>query len=228
MNRMKYKGIIFDLDGTIGDTMGDVVPSMNSTLRKYGYPERSRKEIISFINNGAMNLVRRSLPDYVDKTDEGLLKEFFRLYHDTYCSHCCELTSAYDGMSELLERLKNEGIKLAVLSNKQHRQTVMVTEYLYGSDMFEIIIGQGEFPIKPDPAAPLHIAKLFGLLPSDMALVGDSNVDMETGINAGMTPIGVLWGYRDRNVIEEAGAASIAADPKELGRLLGLSIDNKW
>lgn len=227
MNRMKYKGIIFDLDGTIGDTMGDVVPSMNSTLRKYGYPERSREEIISFINNGAMNLVRRSLPDYVDKTDERLLKEFFRLYHDTYCSHCCELTSAYDGMSELLERLKNEGIKLAVLSNKQHRQTVMVTEYLYGSDMFEIIIGQGEFQIKPDPAAPLHIAKLFGLLPSDMALVGDSNVDMETGINAGMTPIGVLWGYRDRNVIEEAGAAAIAADPKELGRLLGLSIENK-
>ncbi|NLE12408.1 MAG: HAD family hydrolase [Clostridiales bacterium] len=225
---MKYKGIIFDLDGTIGDTMGDVVPSMNSTLRKYGYPERSREEIISFINNGAMNLVRRSLPDYVDKTDEPLLKEFFRLYHDTYCSHCCEETSAYEGMSELFERLKGKGVKLAVLSNKQHSQTVMVTEYLYGSDMFEVIIGQGEFPIKPDPAAPLHIAKLFGLLPSDMALVGDSNVDMETGINAGMTPIGVLWGYRDRNVIEEAGAAAIAADPKELGRLLGLSIDNKW
>lgn len=209
------KGVIFDLDGTLADTMGDLRFSMNKMLSHYGFPNRSRDELLRFINGGAVNFVRSSLPDY-KQSDESFVNEAFGIYNDVYKNHYAETTYLYDGIHDTVMKLKQNGIKLAVLSNKQDYQTKSIVYKLIGENVFDIVMGHADFPHKPDPTAVYHIFDKLSLTDEEVLFVGDSDVDIKTAINSGTYPIGVSWGYRSPELLIETGAAKIIYDPNEI------------
>ena len=211
----KIRGVIFDLDGTLADTMGDLMKSINIMLSRYGLPRRAYSECIDAINRGAVNFVRDSLPP--DKAADGsFVAEAFETYKSIYSEHYLDTTHLYDGIYELLTWLKKRGVKLGVLSNKQHSQTALIAERFFGSDFFSAVIGHGMFPHKPDPAASLHIAAVFGAEPTEILFVGDSDIDIATARNAGMFSIAVTWGYKPADVLEAAGADEVISSPDEI------------
>lgn len=210
------KAIIFDLDGTLADTMRDLKQAMNTMLRSYGYPERTRAELISFINKGARYFVWKSLPDGVaDTPDCDTVTEAMKIYSESYAGCYLDKTEEYKGITAALLALKDKGIKMAVLSNKPDRFVKDIADKLF-PDMFVCALGQGPFPTKPDPAAAFMIAEKLNVLPEECAFVGDSDVDMTTAINAGMLPVGVSWGYRNEDCLARAGAKTIVHSAAEL------------
>lgn len=215
----RFKAAIFDLDGTLAYTMDDLGDSMNEMLGICGYPRISKQRLLMNINGGAINFVRRSMPPEY-QADDGRLEEAYLIYNGIYALHYADKTHLYDGMQELLDRLKGAGFKLGVLSNKQHLQTCAIIDGLVKKGTFDLVIGQSKFPHKPDSTAPLYIADSFGVKAGEMAFVGDSDVDMKTAINAGMTPLGVTWGYRGEDVLLSNGAKYIAHDPKAAGDII--------
>ena len=215
----KIKGIIFDLDGTLADTMGDLVVSMNEMLSQYGFPHRTRDELLRFINGGAVNFVRSSLPDD-RQNDENFVLEAFEIYNKAYTQHYIDTTYLYDGIYDAVMRLKSAGMKLAVLSNKQHFQTNAIIINLFITDAFDIVIGHSSFPHKPDPAAVNHILNRLNLTADEVLFVGDSDVDIKTAINSGTYPVGVSWGYRSPELLIATGAKKIITQPIELLELI--------
>lgn len=208
--------IIFDLDGTLADTIESIREGINRTMKHYGYPERSYEQVRTAIGNGARRLVQRSMPSELS-SDETLLSEVFeyynRAYGETYrhCDHC------YDGMYESLLRLKEKGYALAILSNKQDAYVKALNEILFPADLFSVAEGQAVgAPVKPDPTVPLSIARRLGFSPEQTAFVGDSEVDVQTGLNSGMLAVGCSWGYRERALLKETGADVILDHPTEL------------
>ncbi len=213
----KFKGIIFDLDGTLANTMLDLQSGMNDMLRIKGLPERSLEELIKGINRGAREFVRASLTDD-RKNDEEFLDGCYKLYSECYARHCNEQTSLYDTVAEGIALLKKMGIKLAVLSNKQDSFTKAIIEKLFPENTFDMVLGHidGRFPHKPKPDSTQHIVDKLGLKAEEMLFVGDSNVDMETAQNSGIYPVGVSWGYRPADFLLENGALKIIDDMSEL------------
>ena len=209
------KGIIFDLDGTLCDTLDDIRTGVNNTLERLGYKTRTRDEIHKFINNGARELIRRSLPKDVQGVDF-IVDSALSDYNMEYAKCYCDTTYPFDGIEELLIDLKNMGFKLAVLSNKQDEFVKEIISRLFGDDLFTVVMGQSAFPPKPDPSSTLYVAKMMGARPEQCIYVGDSDVDILTGINAGMVPVGVTWGYRSREVLTEAGARLLADDAEQM------------
>jgi len=209
------KAIIFDLDGTLCDTLDDIRDGVNAVLIRLGYKERTRDEIHKFINHGARNLIKRSLPKDVQSVDfivDSALSDYNQEYENYYCNK----TSVYAGIEEMLIELKSLGFKLAVLSNKQDKYVKGIIDKLFDEDLFTCVMGQSDLPPKPNPAAVNYIAKSMGLKPDRCVLVGDSDVDVDTAINSGMKFIGVKWGYRDEEVLRHAGATAIASTPTEI------------
>ena len=213
------KAVIFDLDGTLCDTMGDIRTAINAMLAKLGYKARSRTELIKFINNGARELVRRSLPKDVQKI-EFIVDSAIGVYENEYAKCYCEKTKAFDGVRAMLEELRSKELKLAVLSNKQHIFVKNIIEKVFGKGIFTFIQGHSELPTKPDPASALFVAKQLGAKPERCIFVGDSDVDIKTAQNAGMKSIGCCWGYRDIEVLTEAGADKLAESVEQVASLV--------
>ena len=217
---MQIKAAIFDLDGTLADTIEAIRDAINLTMQQYGYPPHTYEEIREYIGNGAKNLVLRSMPaEAADDAEQHA--RVFLTYQDNYDRGHLATDRCYDGMPELIASLHAKGMKLAVLSNKQDRHVQGLIAQLFPAGEFSVVMGQMDhLPKKPDPTVPLMIAEQLGIEPSACAFIGDSEVDMRTAKNAGMPAIGVSWGYRDRDLLLAETPDALADSPTELSEIL--------
>lgn len=214
------KVCIFDLDGTLTDTLDSLHFSVNETLKEMQLPQISREECRSFVGNGARVLMEKSLQAVKACTEERL-DEAMQIYGRIFDVNCTYHVVPYDGITEMLAALKQQGVRLAVLSNKPHRQAVHVVEEIFGKETFAWIQGQQEgLPRKPDPTVALQIANRLGATPEETAYIGDSEVDIATGRAAHMKTIGVTWGFRTCKVLRDAGAELTAGSPEEIMKLI--------
>ena len=212
------KAVIFDLDGTLLDTLDDITDSINGMLNEYGYKAIDREKVRAIIGSGAKKLIADALPEKL--SDEEFIKRL-ETYNRIYNASGSPKTKLFDGIKEILFELKTRGYRLAVLSNKPQHSTDKVAEkYLQGLG-FDYIAGQSEIiKCKPDPAGALYVLKELGVSPENAYLVGDGETDVLTAINSGTKGIAVLWGYRDKDLLEDAGAKVFCSSPEELLSLL--------
>lgn len=214
------KACIFDLDGTLADTLESMSISANQVIEPLGYAPLPTENFKHYAGDGARTLVERVLRDAGDK-ELVHLEEVYKAYSGIFDKDCTYKVVVYDGMRETLEKIKSMGIKLAVLSNKPHAQTKKVISNLFGDELFDWVQGQQEgIEKKPNPSGALAIAKAFGVKPEECMYVGDTNVDMMTGNRAGMFTVGVLWGFRDRKELMNHHAHALAEKPEDLIRFL--------
>lgn len=210
---MKYSTYIFDLDGTLLDTLLDLANAVNFAMRAKGYPERTTEEVRSFIGNGIKVLIKRSVPENTSEKDYAEALEIFTKY---YLEHIADNTKPYDGITQVVETLRSNGCKVAVLSNKAHVAAQAVVKDFFG-DIFDVVVGKmDEFPSKPEPDSLFYTIKTLGVKPEDCVYIGDSDVDVLTAHNAGLPCIGVTWGNRDEDVLVASGAEYIARTPNEI------------
>ena len=200
---MKYKAVIFDLDGTLLNTLDDLATSMNHALRSFSFPERSREEIRTFVGNGIRMLVRRALPE---GTPEETEDKVFSAFHEHYAKHCADKTAPYDGALGTLRALREQGVKVAVISNKAHYATLALCERFFPS-LIDVCVGQREgVRTKPAPDAVFEVLASVGAGADEAVFVGDADTDVETAKNAGCDFIGVTWGFRGKKFLIEHGA----------------------
>jgi len=212
------KAVIFDLDGTLSDSIASMKYCGDRALAPFGYGPFPESDYKYFVGDGAANLVKRALKAGGDE-DLVHFEEAFALYKKFFADDCMYQVKPYSGIPELLAALKEKGLKIAVLSNKPHDQTIDVIETLFGKGYFDIIQGQkDELPIKPDPAGVFAILKQLNLTAEDILYLGDTATDMKTGKSAGAFTVGALWGFRNRKELEEGHADAIIAHPLELLR----------
>jgi phosphoglycolate phosphatase len=221
---MDFKGIIFDLDGTLADTGGDLSCSINLMLESFGFERMGMEDILLHINYGARAFVSGCLPEKIKKNAD--FEEFLDLalnrYKAFYAEHFCEKTRLYGGIAELVAALHENGVKMCVLSNKQDDMTKKIVTSLLDQKYFvEILGGSEKFPHKPEPDSALYLAEKMESEPDGILYIGDSDVDMKTALNANMFPLGVSWGYRPESVLIMAGAKKTADDPIEILKLVG-------
>ena len=216
---MKYKAIIFDLDGTLLDTLRDLTDSVNKSLRHFGFPPHSREVFKYFIGDGRDTMVRRALPP--EHRDDTTLNRVVKYVDKEYDKHWADNTRPYDGIPELLDALILNNYKIAVLSNKPHSFTETMVAKLLSRWHFEAIAGAlPSVPIKPDPTSALKIAQELNIKPVDFLYLGDSDIDMKTATRAKMFPVGALWGFRTAEELKAGGAKALIKHPKELLTLL--------
>ncbi len=213
---------MFDLDGTLLNTIVSITHYVNKTLQKYGISPISEQDCKSFVGNGAKKLVDRTLV-FRERYTEEFAEEFYRAYMAEYDADPLYLTHPYDGIPELIGKLRESGARLAVISNKQDASTVPVIKHFFG-DAIDIVRGGREgFPLKPSPEVPLSILKELGVSPSECVYVGDSEVDMQTGKNMGAAlTVGVSWGFRSFEVLVSSGADTVVGSVDELLKAVGL------
>lgn len=212
---MSKKLVIFDLDGTLLNTIGDLAACCNHMLRQRGLEEHSYEEYCHFVGNGVTRLVERALPELLRTTDyiAAARKDFVEYYYDNIDNY----TVAYDGVHELLQRCVDAGATLAVASNKFHSGTNRLIEEFFGDIEFAAIYGNRDgFPLKPDRAIIDLIMEQCGATADNTYMVGDSGIDIQTARAAGVHSIGVSWGFRDRQELVESGAEYIADNTEEL------------
>jgi phosphoglycolate phosphatase len=215
-----YKAVIFDLDGTLTDTLESMALASNKTLEYVGLKPRDIQEYRYFVGDGADVLVRRFLKAAGD-TECSLFEKAYEVYMKQFAQDCTYIVKPYDGIVDMLEKLKNNGMKLAVLSNKPHLRAIEVIENFFEKNTFDITQGHSVgMNKKPDPTEALAIAKKLGIEPNECIYVGDTDVDMQTGKNAGMYTVGVLWGFRDEKELREHGADYIVSKPSDILKLL--------
>lgn len=208
-----YKLAVFDMDGTILDTLEDLKDSTNFALEKCGYPTRSYDEVRRFVGNGIRKLIERAVP-------EGLTTEQIDRVHEVFTEHykvhCADKTKAYDGIKPLLEKLRASGVKTAVVSNKaDYGVQELCKEYFDG--LFDYAVGEREgIRRKPAPDAVNEALRVLGMSKSEAVYIGDSDVDFETAKNAELPCISVLWGFRDEEFLREKGATLFVRDPAEI------------
>lgn len=209
-----YKACVFDLDGTLLDTVESIAYIANQVLAHYGLPSQPVKAFNYYAGDGVDALMERCIR--AAGGEMNILKEAIARYRELFAKNPLYHVTVYDGMKETLRELKQRGIKLGVCTNKPHLAAQKVVHQFYG-DMFDVIQGQvAEIPRKPAPDSALLIAERFGVKPEECMYVGDTNTDMKTGNAAGMFTIGVLWGFRDRKELEEHNAHTIISHPAEL------------
>ncbi len=216
------KAVIFDLDGTIADTLDDIGDGLNGMLTEKGFPKLTRNDVLNNINNGAFALVRRSLPEEY-RCDNDFIAECLKIYEKYYTKCYSNKTYPYDGIIDAITKLKSQGLKLAVLSNKQDEFTKNIVKKIFPDGTFDIVLGQGRFPAKPSSEAVMYICQQLCVSPKHTAMVGDSHIDMQTAINASLLPVGVTWGYRSREVLIDNGAKVLIDEPSGL---IALSDEN--
>ena len=210
---MAIKAALFDLDGTLLNTLSDLTDSVNYMLTSYGLPTHSEEEIRSFVGNGVRNLILRSLP-------EGCTDEFFEealaVYKAHYAKNSANKTAPYNGVPEMLNSLHNSGIKLAIVSNKHDEATQELSRAYFG-DIIDCTVGNCDFlEKKPAPDMAEYAMKKLGVSKEESVFIGDSETDILTAKNAGITCISVTWGFRDRDVLTEVGAEMFVDTADEL------------
>lgn len=210
---MKFKAVIFDLDGTLLNTLSDLADSANHILTELGFPTHDNESYKYFIGNGIPKLIERCLP--CDKQEYHA--QALALFKEYYALHSKDKTAPYEQIPELLKRLCDKGMRLGVITNKAHDIAVSVVEDYFGENIFKMIRGLDDsIEAKPNPLGALSVAKALCVNPSEVLYVGDSAVDMMTAVNAGFTPLGVLWGFRKRDELLEGGATLIAESPLDI------------
>ena len=209
------KGVVFDLDGTLANSIEDIADSMNQVLTEQGFPTHDYATYKTFVGRGVKTLVKNALPQ--SNRDESTLLNSFERMMTVYDQNCVVKTSLYPGISELLSSLSDKGIKLAVFSNKANELTQKVVKTLLADWKLEMVIGAGgDIPRKPDPTGALLISNKMGIDPENLMYIGDSGVDMQTANNSGMHAVGVLWGFRDMEELLQNGAQTILEHPMDL------------
>ena len=215
---MKTKLVIFDLDGTVLDSLTDLAISTNYALRQNSFPEHEREEYRHFVGNGVRKLIERALPEGNRGAEE--IDRVMADFVAYYSLHKADYTAPYDGIPALLRALREQGIRLAVASNKFQSATEAMVPYYFGKGCFDFVYGQREgVPPKPDPRVVLDIMAEAGVEREDVLYVGDSGVDMQTAARAGVRSVGVLWGFRSREELLSNGAMHIVEHPADILRL---------
>jgi phosphoglycolate phosphatase len=216
--KMKFKGVIFDLDGTLVNSLEDIADAMNRVLLNLGYPLHTYESYQYFIGSGLRNLVSKSLPD--THNSEKDIDHCYQLMIEDYSDNCTCKTKAYDGIRELLNHLVSQNIKLSVFSNKSDALTKKITTHLF-PNIFDPIVGlRIEELKKPNPTEAIAISKSMGSTAEEIIFVGDSGIDMQTAANADMLAVGVSWGYRPEDELMGAGAKYVLNNPLDLIQIL--------
>lgn len=217
---MPFKAVIFDLDGTLLNTIEDIADAANAVLQRRGFPQHDLKTYKHYVGEGIEKLVERALPDTV--TGSELVHQCVAAMRQEYRSRWHNKTRSYDGIPELLDRLVDRGIRLTILSNKPDDFTKMMVESFLPQWHFEMVQGaDSSIPRKPDPSAALRIARTLAVPENEFLFVGDSGIDMQTSVAAGMFPVGALWGFRTAEELIANGARALLGKPLELLELLG-------
>ncbi len=208
------KAVIFDLDGTIIHSLPDIAENINIMLKEFGYPQLSDKEIMKNIGNGARRLVKDCINVQISESE---LDERLAFYNEIYTASPSAKTRVFDGVAELLFALKEKGYKLCILTNKPQETTdTVVREHLQKFN-FDMVVGSGNgVKCKPDKTATLNILKELGVAPENAFFVGDGETDVLTAVNSNVKGIAVLWGYRDKEQLESAGAKVFAQTPSQV------------
>lgn len=208
-----YKLAVFDMDGTILDTLEDLKDSVNYALSECGYPQRTYDEVRRFVGNGIRKLIERAVPEGVSVSDIDRVHEVFTGH---YKVHCADKTKAYDGIKPLLEQLRANGVKTAVVSNKaDYGVQELCKEYFDG--LFDYAVGEREgIRRKPAPDSVNEALRVLGIPKNEAVYIGDSDVDYETAVNAGLPCISVLWGFRDEEFLRSKGASLFVREPSEI------------
>lgn len=213
------KACVFDMDGTVSDTINSIAYFANNALEKYGLSAHPTEKYKLMVGNGAAILVRRMV-EANGCTDEEVYQKVLKEYNETYDNDFLYLTKPYDGILELLDALRARGILTAVLSNKPHGTTLKVADALFG-DRFDVVFGQREGkPIKPDPTVFKEIMADWGITPDECMYLGDTGTDMQTGKGGNAFTVGVLWGFRSKQELLDNGADAIVATPDEVLKIL--------
>lgn len=207
---------IFDLDGTLLNTLDSIAYYVNDTMKHFGLPVIETEKIRTFVGNGAKNLISRSLRYNGSELNA---EKVLSVYIEKYNSDALYLVKPYEGIPELLSKLHENGVTLAVLSNKPHSSTSIMIDEIFGKDLFSVVRGPyNNEKVKPDPAVANEIAK--GFEKENCFFIGDSDVDIETGKNALMHTVGVTWGFRDRDVLQNAGAEKIVSKAADIADIV--------
>ena len=218
---MKYKAIIFDLDGTLLNTLDDIADSMNFALRSVGFAEHLADDYRKFVGNGITNLVKTSLPKEF-YNDRDTIEMCLNILQDEYKERWDRKSCLYNGIADMLNELQELSIPLNILSNKPNEFVQAVVNKFFDRWDFANVIGARKgVPIKPDPSAAIEIAKNLNIDPVDIVYVGDSDIDIKTAISANMFPVGVSWGFRDVTELFDTGAKIVLAEPTELIKVIG-------
>lgn len=214
---MKYKAIIWDMDGTLLNTLDDLTDCVNYALTKYGLPKRDISETRHFVGNGIGRMIRLSLPQ---DADEETYEKVFESFKEYYTDHCKIKTGPYPGVQQLLSRLKAEGFKMAIVSNKVDFALKALAKECFG-DSIDVAIGEREgLRRKPEPDMVELAMKEIGAQKSETVYIGDSDVDLMTARNSGLDCINVLWGFRTKEELTACGATRFASDTDELFKML--------
>lgn len=216
---MKYRLAIFDLDGTVLNTLADLADAVNAALTACDYPARTEEQVRDFIGDGIKKLIERAVP--TDTAAEDIAR-VYAAFVAHYTAHCADKTAPYAGIVDMLRTLRAGGVKTAVLSNKADPATVALCN-AYFEGLFDVVMGEREsegIPKKPAPDAVLAIMAQCGVTAADTVYIGDSDVDVKTAANAGISAISVTWGYRSVDLLLENGANVLASTPQKLQELI--------
>lgn len=211
---MKFKGVIFDLDGTLLDTIEDITLALNLVMARHGFREFTVEECKKMVGDGMEVLIKRAVPSIAH--DEQAIRNLIQDYRQEYARLWRNHSRPYPGINETLSRLQQAGIKMAILSNKSHEFTELMTRELLPFS-FDVIFGaRPGIPVKPDPAPALLVLGKLKLKPEEVVYVGDTSVDMETAVRAGCFPAGALWGFRQADELLNSGARMLLKSPLDL------------
>lgn len=214
-----FRAVLFDLDGTLLDTLEDLAVTLNAVLAGNGFPTHTLEECRLMVGFGMKALVRSGLPEHARM--DGIVEPLFREMQERYASHWNVHSKPYDGIAGLLDAIDGMGLKKAILSNKPDRFTQLCAEELLAPWQFDVVMGHHDgIAHKPDPQGALLVAERLGMDPKEILYVGDSGIDMKTAVAAGMYPLGVLWGFRPGEELRATGAAAVVSSPDEIVELL--------
>ncbi|MBI5723808.1 MAG: HAD family hydrolase [Planctomycetes bacterium] len=217
--KTRYKAVLFDLDGTLLDTIDDLSDSMNASLASLGLSGHGVKEYKIFVGEGIEHLAKRSLPE--NRRDPQTIKTLVAAMRKEYSQRWAAKTKPYDGIVELLADLAKKGLKLAVLSNKPDDFSKLMIRHYFPTTEFSAVAGHIPGGTKkPDPTGAIAIAESLHLRPAEFIYIGDTNTDMQTAVSAGMFPVGALWGFRSAGELTQSGAKVLIESPMQLPELL--------
>ncbi|MDY7033102.1 MAG: HAD family hydrolase [Thermodesulfobacteriota bacterium] len=216
---MTYKAVLFDLDGTLIDTLEDLGDSVNRVLDEKGFPTHTMDAYRYFVGDGALKLITRALPE--SERDNETVMVCLDAFREDYGYNWNVKTQPYKGIVEMLDMLTAHDMKMAILSNKPHEFTEQCVSEFLPKWHFQVVMGQKEpFPLKPDPSGALEVSRLLGVPPAEILYLGDTSIDMNTAKAAGMFPVGVLWGFRPAEELKESGALVLMEKPIDIMNIL--------